>query len=284
MCAARRKPHVDDAEATVDSLVELVRQLSLAERRLFMRRLRVAGLIPPETLLTDREPARIAPAIGDAIGQLRAAKLPPSLRSSTSSAVASDAVASATTASNARAPARIAQQRDSTPESYKSPVSGRVVIGTPSGKRTVLDPHAMSPLPGQAPEQPIGVVFDGGSKGEPGDGYGSCALYWPGAPEQLVRLTFGQRVTSVEAQYDALIAALDMILERLADGGIDPAYARLDVRGHSPPVVGQVLGEQPCANERQWVRREHAREKLARFGRWQLRYLDRAQSEAALEY
>ena len=44
----------------------------------------------------------------------------------------------------------------------------------------------MSPLPGQAPEQPIEIIFDGGSRGNPGQGYGSYALLWPGLPQQVV--------------------------------------------------------------------------------------------------
>ena len=97
---------------------------------------------------------------------------------------------------------------------YRSPVSGKTVVGTFNAASPVDDPHAMHPLPGQAPEQPIGIIFDGGSKGNPGQGYGSYTLRWPGAQQQIVRLRFGDRVTNNEAEYDTLIAALEAVRSR----------------------------------------------------------------------
>ncbi len=59
-------------------------------------------------------------------------------------------------------------------------------MGAPSGV-VEDDPYAMHPVPGQAPERPIVIIFDGGSKGNPGKGYGSYALRWPGQQEQIVQ-------------------------------------------------------------------------------------------------
>jgi ribonuclease HI len=160
-------------------------------------------------------------------------------------------------------------------------VSGKVVVGQPAAD-DAPDPHAMAPLPGQAPERPIVIVFDGGSKGNPGLGYGSYAVRWPGQPRQIVQLQFGDQVTNNEAEYDTLIAALEAVLRRLIDNGAAPATARLDIRGDSALVVNQVNGEWKCQEPRMQVRRDRARELLARFSAWQLTHHDRSHSVALL--
>jgi ribonuclease HI len=148
---------------------------------------------------------------------------------------------------------------------------GKVVIGVP-GEAKDVDPHAMPPLPGQAPEQPIGIIFDGGSKGNPGLGYGSYALRWPGQPQQIVQLQFGDGVTNNEAEYDTLAAALEAVVKRLRDGKADPATARVEIRGDSQLVINQVLGEWKCADERMRQRRDRVRTLLRELGGWEIRY------------
>ncbi|RIK54761.1 MAG: hypothetical protein DCC57_06315 [Chloroflexi bacterium] len=140
----------------------------------------------------------------------------------------------------------------------------------------------MAPLPGQAPEQPIGVIFDGGSRGNPGQGYGSYALRWPGQPQQLVQLRFGDRVTNNEAEYDTLIAALEAILKKLHDSGASPASARVEIRGDSLLVVNQVLGTWDVKDPRMQVRRDRARALLEQFGHWQITHHGREHSVRTL--
>ena len=166
-------------------------------------------------------------------------------------------------------------------EPYRSPVRGKVVVGAPDAAPPA-DPHAMPPLPGQAPEQPIGVIFDGGSRGNPGQGYGSYALRWPGQAQQITQLRFGDRVTNNEAEYDTLIAALEAILQRLQESGASPASARVDVRGDSLLVINQVKGKWEAKEPRLQVRRDRVRELLRRFGAWQLTHHDREQSVKTL--
>ena len=132
---------------------------------------------------------------------------------------------------------------------YRSSVSGKVVIGPPT-QAIPDDPHAMPPVPGQAPEEPIVLIFDGGSKGNPGKGYGSFALRWPGQTEQIVQLQFGDQVTNNEAEYDTLIAALDAVQSRLDDLGADTDAAELVVYGDSLLVINQVKGEWQCKEPR----------------------------------
>ena len=134
------------------------------------------------------------------------------------------------------------------------------------------DPHAMPPLPGQAPEQPIGIIFDGGSKGNPGIGYGSYALRWPGQSQQIVQLQFGDGVTNNEAEYDTLAAALEAVLKRLRELKADPMTARVEIRGDSQLVINQVLGEWKCTEERMRHRRDRVRTLLREFGSWEILY------------
>ena len=83
------------------------------------------------------------------------------------------------------------------------------------------------------------LVFDGGSRGNPGLGYGSYRVRAGAAPwADAVRLTFGDRVTNNEAEYRALIAALGAV----ADLCGDPASTTLEVLGDSQLVLNHVTG------------------------------------------
>ena len=56
------------------------------------------------------------------------------------------------------------------------------------------------------------IVFDGGSLGNPGKGYGSYRLRPPGGEwEAAVRLDFGGGVTNNEAEYRSLLGALEEV-------------------------------------------------------------------------
>jgi ribonuclease HI len=261
-------------EATLEALVAAIERLSPAQRRQLQRRLRVSGLFVPESAITDQDRLRVAPALGrgaqanrpQPTAPLRPSPLlppqhPPPARGEPNEDDAKPVVGAT---------------------AYRSPVSGKVVVGEPDNTPGVNDPHAMAPLPGQAPEKPIQIIFDGGSKGNPGQGYGSYALHWPGAQPQVVRLRFGNQVTNNEAEYDTLIAALEAVLNRLRDHGADPATARLDLRGDSLLVVNQVQGQWKIKEERLRTRAERVRQLLAQFGPWRLRHHDRSHSVEAL--
>ena len=92
--------------------------------------------------------------------------------------------------------------------------------------------HLPSPIVGQRPDStqlnriranPQGrwspdyvLVFDGGSKGNPGQGYGSYAIIRAQDRAQRVeRLDFGDGYTNNEAEYDSLIAGLQDLLRRI---------------------------------------------------------------------
>ena len=245
--------------ARVDTLIEEIRNLSPAERRRLARQLRVNGLLENEEALTDQRPLAIAPAI-----------TPAGLRHLLQPAGESP-------------PVVLSVQRDETPVvPYKSAVSGRVVVGAPGSEATNDAPSVMPPLPGQAPEQPIRVIFDGGSKGNPGLGYGSYALEWPGFPRQVVQLKFGDKVTNNEAEYDTLIAALEAISKRLKESGAHPRTAKLDIWGDSLLVISQIKGEWKVNKAELQTRRDRARSLLALFGQARLTHHQREKSVEVL--
>jgi ribonuclease HI len=277
----------------LETIVSLIRRLTPAARRQLLRRLRLSGLLPAETEQTDRNRLTVAPALGEQAershplsNDRRAAPSP----SRTTAPLTAGAPAGAS--GNARTPASggspsappansaapLALHMAATDAPTGRRVNGKVVIGVPDNKENSLDPHAVAPLPGLAPEQPISIVFDGGSKGNPGLGYGSYALRWPGQPQQIVQLQFGDGVTNNEAEYDTLIAAVEAVLKRLRDIKADPTTAHVDIRGDSQLVINQVTGEWKCSEERLRPRRDRVRNLLRELGHWQLIYHPRENS------
>jgi ribonuclease HI len=261
------RPLEFDEEAALNALAEAIQQLTPDQRRRLLRRLRASGLLENDELLTDRERLRVAPALGmQARRRIRRTAQKP--RPAGPNLVQPN-------------PPREMPPTIAKSEPYRSAVSGKVVKGAPAGEAP-LNPHEMAPLPGQAPEQPIVVIFDGGSRGNPGQGYGSYALRWPGQAQQIVQLRFGDRVTNNEAEYDTLIASLEAILQRLADNGAASKTAKVEVRGDSLLVINQVKGLWEAKEARLQVRRDRVRELLDAFGSWQLIHHDRENSVQTL--
>jgi ribonuclease HI len=245
--------------ATILAIIEEIAALTPDQRRQLQRRLYASGLFVPETLYADQNRLAVAPALGQKAQANRRT------RSRTEQESSTPTVASSVTPKTHNTDSR-------------APVSGKIVVGAPNSQPRDVDPHAMLPLPGQAPEQPIAVVFDGGSKGNQGQGYGSYALNWPGEQQQVVRLRFGNQTTNNEAEYDTLLTALDAILKRLRDAGADPGTARLDIRGDSLLVINQVLGEWQCKEARLQSRCQQVRALLQQFGEWRLTHHGRSHS------
>lgn len=253
------------ATASILEIVAQIEALTPEQRRQLQRRLYASGLFVPETLSADQNRLAVAPALG---GKSQPNHQP---RSRTVQVVATPVALPTPT------PTIKSEAGD-----YRPPVSGKIVVGAPTTAKAEPDPHLMPPLPGQAPEQPIGIIFDGGSRGNPGQGYGSYALDWPGEERQKVTLRFGNQHTNNEAEYDTLIAALEAIRKRLIDAGADPKTARLDIRGDSLLVINQVQGRWQCKEERLQSRCHHVRTLLQQFGQWRLNHHDRSHSVAVL--
>lgn len=108
------------------------------------------------------------------------------------------------------------------------------------------------------------LVFDGGSKGNPGLGYGSYAVK-TGPQTTITRLEFGNGVTNNEAEYDTLITALETLVEQE-----DTSQITLEARGDSQLVIYQVLGKWKARDARMRARRDRVRELLRHFRSFRL--------------
>ncbi len=239
---------------TLDQLAIQIGNLSPARRRVLFRKLKAMGLIEAENLLSDRDPLRIALAV-----PLRAIE-------NEDKRLDSDLT-------DPRPPRPADRPRRNAPRSSDNSPA----LSAPDNQRksTQLAPP---PALTQAPNEPIRIVFDGGSRGNPGKGYGSFALDWPGYSREIVQLTFGDQATNNEAEYDTLIAALEAVRDRIAELQIDPRSAILSIWGDSLLVCNQVRGKWACKEPRLQVRLNSVKELLSGFGKSELNHQPREKS------
>ena len=131
------------------------------------------------------------------------------------------------------------------------------------------------------------IVFDGGSLGNPGRGYGSFAVASNGeaansaaqaSPWQIKRLNFDGRVTNNEAEYDTLISALETLPETLRAAGKEPGQITVDVRGDSQLVIFQVTRRWKAHEPRMAERRDRVLVLVKQFKHVSFAHQPRAQS------
>jgi probable phosphoglycerate mutase len=84
------------------------------------------------------------------------------------------------------------------------------------------------------------VVFDGGSLGNPGKGYGSYEIAGPDGTVAARQVQFGNDMTNNQAEFRAVIAALEDLLERV---GPRAGSLSVAVRGDSQLVIRGLSGE-----------------------------------------
>jgi ribonuclease HI len=119
------------------------------------------------------------------------------------------------------------------------------------------------------------LVFDGGSKGNPGFCYGSFRIQEKGRkPFRPVRIKFGHG-TNNEAEYKALIAGLHALIDKVESENIDPAACLVEVRGDSQLVLNQLSGTWKVKNLRMRTLWDQAQELLSRFREQRLRHQSR---------
>ncbi len=107
------------------------------------------------------------------------------------------------------------------------------------------------------------IVFDGGSRGNPGAGYGSYAIFDATGAGHTMRLAFEeQALTNNEAEYHTLLAALRDLHARL---GRRSSSKYIKILGDSQLVIRQVSGEWEAKDSRMRALRDEARAELARF-------------------
>ncbi len=109
------------------------------------------------------------------------------------------------------------------------------------------------------------LVFDGGSKGNPGPAYGSFHLRpWTTEKGVTERLNFGTG-TNNEAEYLSLIAGLRSLRAFLRGRGADLGKVTLELRGDSQLVLRQVEGSWKAKDDRMRALRDEARGLLRGF-------------------
>lgn len=126
------------------------------------------------------------------------------------------------------------------------------------------------------------IVFDGGSLGNPGHGYGSFAISENGRQLVLEKLDYahlGNQVTNNQAEYLTLVHALERVALMRGSGLADTSVI---VRGDSLLVVNQLAGKWKVKNEGLRPLYQRAGELLAKFGRRELIWHDRAKSVRVL--
>lgn len=126
------------------------------------------------------------------------------------------------------------------------------------------------------------IIFDGGSIGNPGPGYGSYRLRGPGGTSRVRRLNFGDDVTNNVAEYRALIAALEDLTATIRRAGQDPARCSVEVRGDSRLVINQLEGRWKVREPHLRPLHDRARALLDQFGHATLKWQPREKSVRAL--
>ena len=123
------------------------------------------------------------------------------------------------------------------------------------------------------------LVFDGGSLGNPGLGYGSYEILTAdGGTVRRRQLEFGDGMTNNQAEFRAVIAGLEDLLARL---GEQAASASLAVRGDSALVVRGLSGEWKVKHPGLQPLHRQASGLLGRFGSVDLAWHPRQESVRA---
>lgn len=122
------------------------------------------------------------------------------------------------------------------------------------------------------------IVFDGGSLGNPGRGYGSYILFGPDDLVEKKKLDYadhGPAVTNNQAEYLTLVNALESLSSQLGNGA---RTASVSVWGDSNLVVNQVKGSWKVKNAELAPLVERARVAFSRFKSWTIQWHERSNS------
>ncbi len=128
------------------------------------------------------------------------------------------------------------------------------------------------------------IVFDGGSRGNPGPAYGSFHIE-PADDQagETVRLSFRDG-TNNEAEYWTLIQAVRTLLTQLEEEKTDPVSISIEIRGDSRLVIHQVGGRWKAKNPRMRALRDEALHLLQQFGSVRLVHQPRRETYRLLRH
>lgn len=120
------------------------------------------------------------------------------------------------------------------------------------------------------------IVFDGGSKGNPGKAYGSYDIERNGELyDRKIEMQYGDNMTNNQAEYISLIRALKAIVE---NPHVDAAKAHLVIRGDSKLVISQITGVWKVKNANMQPLWAEAGGLLTEVGSWEAIWHDRSNS------
>jgi ribonuclease HI len=119
------------------------------------------------------------------------------------------------------------------------------------------------------------VVFDGGSLGNPGQGYGSYEIAGPEGTVAARQVQFGNGMTNNQAEFRAVIAALEELLEQVGPRADALSVA---VRGDSQLVIRGLTGEWRVKHPGLQPLHQRAADLLRRFGNVDLAWHPRRES------
>ena len=126
------------------------------------------------------------------------------------------------------------------------------------------------------------LTFDGGSRGNPGVGYGSYVLMRTKDGERRIkRLRFGT-TTNNQAEYMALIAGLTGLAETIGEAGGKTRDASVEIRGDSQLVINQVARDWKVKSLDLMELRDQVDDLLAQFGSFRLSWHRREETEESL--
>lgn len=119
------------------------------------------------------------------------------------------------------------------------------------------------------------IVFDGGSLGNPGKGYGSYEITSNGAVVRHVRHDYGNNITNNQAEYQTLIESLKWLQ---ADLGANAKATRVEIFGDSLLVINQLQGKWKVKNAGLRPLVTEALDLISKFGTIKLNWHARSNS------
>jgi ribonuclease HI len=144
---------------------------------------------------------------------------------------------------------------------------------------SIRAPATASPTVRRPPRAVAGadftVVFDGGSLGNPGLGYGSFEVVSAQGSIAAEQVEFGNGMTNNQAEFRALIAGLEALLAIVGERAKDQSIA---VRGDSQLVIRGLTGEWKVKHPGLQPLHRQAKELLDRFGSVDLAWHPRRES------
>lgn len=134
------------------------------------------------------------------------------------------------------------------------------------------------PLSPKSSPADITLVFDGGSLGNPGKGYGSFMYQGVIETPAPIRLEYPGQTTNNEAEYMTMLHGLRTVLRELERDARAPSGSTINVLSDSKLVVEQVSGRWKVRHAPLRPFQSEAVELLSRFAAWQLHWQPRLES------